>query len=114
MEVGTPSDIWISAPPLIMQGPCAEERERAAGPGPAVEVPGARRPVPAEVLSARVRAVTVPIAASRRGRMRRLGGCGCMRTSPDHGSPPGTGCTHGLTLCRGVRGRALGRPIVGF
>ncbi|GHA18569.1 hypothetical protein GCM10010345_24110 [Streptomyces canarius] len=66
-----------------------------------------RFPVPAEVLTARVSAVTIDRAATRRERMRRRRGCGCMRGPFAPRQPPVSGCTLALTLCRRDGGRAL-------
>ncbi|CAM5726493.1 hypothetical protein SHIRM173S_03443 [Streptomyces hirsutus] len=57
---------------LIMQGPCAEERDRALGPALGAERCGERWPLPAEGATAKVRAVTDARAASRRGDIRLL------------------------------------------
>ncbi|GGM04063.1 hypothetical protein GCM10010129_54530 [Streptomyces fumigatiscleroticus] len=64
--------------------------------------------MPAEVLTARVSAVTDARAATRRVRIRRLLGCGCMYDLPRHGSRTVTDCTPVITLGGAVRGRALG------
>ncbi|BCM67496.1 hypothetical protein EASAB2608_02830 [Streptomyces sp. EAS-AB2608] len=75
---------------------------------PAVVAGAVRVPVPAEVLTARVSAVTRDRAAARRGRMRRRGGgCGCMQGPFAPRQPPVSGCTLALTLCRRSGGRAL-------
>ncbi|GAA3130472.1 hypothetical protein GCM10010521_15670 [Streptomyces rameus] len=74
--------------------------------GPAV-VGAVRWPVPAEVLTARVSAVTTARAATRRLRMRRGGGCGCMQGPFAPRQPPDSGCTLALTLCRRGDRRAL-------
>ncbi|GAA0654107.1 hypothetical protein GCM10009535_35880 [Streptomyces thermocarboxydovorans] len=70
--------------------------------------------MPAEVLTARVRAVMQARAATRRGDMARLLGCGCMKTLRSTRQPPVSGCTLSITLRRRMRARSLGGPIVGF
>src|SRR5690606_12716963 len=88
-----PSDIWTSRELLIRQGAWAVVRDStfrtAPDPAPAAEVAGERRPLPAEVLTARVRAVMQARAATRRGHMARLLGCGCMKTLPLHTAAAG-------------------------
>ncbi|GLX51456.1 hypothetical protein Shyhy01_44060 [Streptomyces hygroscopicus subsp. hygroscopicus] len=103
-----------------MQGEKAEERARPIGPAAEGAV---RRAVPAEVLIARVSAVTAASAAIRREGMGRgripLGswswgmrrgdcGCGCMHEPFAPRQPPVLGCALAITLCRGFGGRALG------
>src|SRR4051794_21504930 len=88
----------------MMQGERAEERARPMGPA---VVGAVRCPVPAEVLTARVRTVTAARAATRRGRMRRRGDCGCMHGPSAPRQPPVTGCTLAITLCGWGGGRAL-------
>ncbi len=105
--VGTPSDICTDGPPVIMQGPSVEEWASEIGPAFAVVPRAERCPEPAEVLTARVSAVTEARAAARRGRIRRLDGC--MQGPFVHGSRR-SGCTLAITLGRGGRGRALEEP----
>ncbi len=63
---------------------------------------------PAEVLTARVSAVTRDRAAARRGRMRRRGGgCGCMQGPSRHGSRRSPAAPLRSPLCRRSGGRAL-------
>ncbi|GLW51205.1 hypothetical protein Stsp02_68660 [Streptomyces sp. NBRC 14336] len=66
-----------------------------------------RCPEPAEVLTARVSAVTEARAAARRGRIRRVDGC--MQGPFVRGSRR-SGCTLAITLGRRGRGRALDEP----
>ncbi|GGZ72230.1 hypothetical protein GCM10010344_44010 [Streptomyces bluensis] len=62
-----PSDICTEDGPLIMQG--LSDARRASEVEPAAVVgSGLRCPAPADVLTARVRAVTEASAARRRGR----------------------------------------------
>ncbi|GAA2764695.1 hypothetical protein GCM10010103_37360 [Streptomyces paradoxus] len=117
-----PSDIWTSRALRIMQGPCAEVWDRVTGPAPAVLAPGASRPVPAEVLTVKVRAVTQARAARRRLGIRWPGGpvpsgrgcrgCGCLQGTckgpPAPRQPPVSGCTLAITLRRGAGGTRAG------
>ncbi|GAP50772.1 forkhead-associated (FHA) phosphopeptide binding domain 1 isoform 1-like protein [Streptomyces azureus] len=84
--------------------------------------------MPAEVLTVKVRAVTQARAARRRRGIRRPGGpepydrgrwgCGCVprtcKGPPAPWQPPVSGCTHAITLRRGVWGRALEETDRGF
>src|SRR3954453_9031128 len=116
-----PSVIWTSEPPLIMQRASAGERARAIGPAPAEVESAVRCPMPADVLTARVRAVTDARADTRRGRIRCAPGarrplddCGCMQGPPAPRQPPVADCTLSITLCRRGGGRALEETDRGF